>query len=86
MDIKNYFNLIKTKNNLTSNRQLAKCLGISATSIFHFERKNSIPCDDVILKIADLAGIDKRNAILDANIWRNAGNEEVIKIYESLKI
>lgn len=85
MDINNYFNLIKTKNKLKSNNELAKCLGISATSIFHFVRKHSVPCDDLVLKMADLSGTDKRKALMDANIWRNKDNKEVADIYNQLK-
>jgi len=84
MDIHNYFNLIKAKNNISSDRQLSKCLGISSASVFAFANKRAIPSDETMIKIADLAGLDKKQALIDVNVWRNT-NEEIIKIYNSFK-
>ena len=37
-----------------------------------------------MVKLADLAGIDRETALLDLAVWRSSGNENVKKTWLSL--
>ena len=58
MKIKYYINLAKKKNNLTSDAQLAKIIGIHPNSLCNIKNKKSIPSEENFIKILELAKID----------------------------
>lgn len=80
MNFKKYAELAKRKNNISSDNQLAKQLKISSGAINLFVNGKSNPSPDTFLKVATLAGIDEKQAVLDFFIDRYGKYEEVKKV------
>lgn len=70
MNISDYLDLARERQGLKSYSQLAKRLEISQPTISHFRRGIIFPSDQTMVRIAELAGIDAREALLDLSIWR----------------
>lgn len=59
MKIKYYIELAKKKNNLKSDAQLAKIIGIHPNSLCNIKNKKSIPSEENFIKILELAKIEE---------------------------
>ena len=80
-----YANLAKAKNNINSNNKLAKTLGLSPSAMCNFIQNKSAPGPDTVLKIATLAGIDEKQAMLDFAIDRFSKYPEVKRTFQDIK-
>lgn len=80
MNFKDYVQLAKEKNNISSDNKLAKKINISSPAINNFMQGKSSPSPETVLKIASLAGIDEKKAIMDFLIDRYGKYEEVKKV------
>lgn len=85
MNFELYANLAKAKNKINSNNKLAKVLGISSAAITNFCSGKASSSPDTILKLATLAGIDEKQAMLDFAIDRFSKYPEVKKTFEDIK-
>lgn len=54
-----------------SERELSKTLGKAHNFVNNLLVGKALPSDEVMMKIADLAGLDKQAALLDLNVWRS---------------
>jgi hypothetical protein len=72
--INDYLDTAKARTGATSDRKLAQLLGIGATTLFHLQRRRNYPSDELMTKLAMLAGIDPQVALLDLCIWRAGEN------------
>ena len=82
MNIDEYADLAKEKNGFKSDRQLSKNLGFSGNSVSYWRRGMNFPSDDMMMKLAKLAGVDTTTALIDLNVWRTDG--ETQKAYQGL--
>ena len=85
MNFKNYVQLAKIKNNISSDNKLAKCLDISGSAINNFINGKSSPSPDTVLKLGALAGIDEKEVLLDFMIERFGKYPEVKKVLFDVK-
>lgn len=85
MDFKNYVEIAKKKNNLISDRQVAKCLNISCGAINHFISGKSTPSPDTVLKIGKLAGLDEKTVLIDYLLFKYGKYENVKNVLKILK-
>lgn len=85
MNFKDYVQLAKIKNKLSSNNQLAKCIGVSNSSLTLFSEGKSTPSPDTLLKICSLAGLNKNEVLIDFLIDRYKKYPEVKKVLTDLK-
>jgi len=69
-ELKHYIEAAKARTSCPSDRQFAKLLGIGTTTLFHWNTGRNFPSDEMMTKIASLAGMDRDAALLDLNIWR----------------
>ncbi|MBL4761689.1 MAG: hypothetical protein JKY93_03205 [Gammaproteobacteria bacterium] len=76
-----YINVAVIRNNFRSKREFCKSIGVSHNAINTYNN-GTFPSDDTMLKIADLAGIDKEIALLELGIWKNSGAAQ--KAYASI--
>lgn len=83
MNIDKYIDLARDKNNLRSDRQLSFAFGLNAAAVNTWRTRRAWPSDDVMIKLAKMAGVDPMDAILDLNIWRSSG--EAITLYTRIK-
>lgn len=61
---------------VASNNQIANLLGIATSSMSALFQGKSLPTDETMLKLAELANMDKEAALIDLSIWRSAGNKK----------
>lgn len=85
MNFELYANLAKVKNNIKSNNKLAKTIGISSASITNFCLGKSSPSPDTVLKLANLAGLNEKEVMLDFMIDRYSKYPEVKKTLLDIK-
>ncbi|OPZ78977.1 MAG: helix-turn-helix protein [Alphaproteobacteria bacterium ADurb.Bin438] len=69
-NIEDYMNLAKRKQKITSNNKLGEAIGINSNSISMINRGFSLPTDENMIKLAELAGVPLEEAMIDLNIWR----------------
>ena len=69
---------------LASNNKLAKELGITSASISVLNQGKALPSEETMIKLAELAGLPKEEALIDLNLWRSRNNPEVQKIWQRL--
>ncbi len=53
-----------------SDGQLSKALGVTRATISAYRNRRQWPCDDAMIKIAEIAGLDPYKALMDLNAWR----------------
>ena len=69
---------------LTSNNKLAQELGITSASISVLNQGKALPSEETMIKLAELAGLPKEEALIDLNLWRSKNNPELNKIWQRL--
>lgn len=69
---------------LTSNNKLAQELGITSASISVLNQGKALPSEQTMIKLAELAGLPKEEALIDLNLWRSKNNPELNKIWQRL--
>ena len=82
--LKDYTDKIVVRYNLRGQNAAAKEIGISGASLSMFLAGKALPSEETMLKIADLAGMPKEEALIDLNLWRSSNNPEVAKIWQRM--
>lgn len=85
MDFKNYVELAKIKNGISSDNQIAKCLNISSPAINNFISGRSCPSPETVLKIGKLAGLDEKKVLIDYLLFKYGKYENVKNVLKILK-
>ena len=70
MDLNAYLDAAKAARGIPSDNQLAAALGMKRASVSHLRQGRSLPCDETMARIAELAGVDAGEALLRLNYWR----------------
>lgn len=84
MNFDDYMQLAIKRQGLKGSNHLARELGLTSGAISILHSGKSLPSDDTMIKLADLAGLPKEEALIDLNIWRSANNPEVAKIWQRM--
>lgn len=82
--MKNFQEYAKTAINrlgLRGNNALARELGIKPAPMSRLIAGKSLPAESTIIKLAELAGLPKENALIDLNLWRSEKNPEIKTIW-----
>jgi hypothetical protein len=79
--IDGYLDAAIKRQGLKSDRDLARALGFVGGAISQWRTRRTWPADETMVRLADLAGMDPSQALLDLNVWR-AHNAAVRSIYE----
>src|SRR5260221_14586905 len=78
-----YMDAARQRQELRSDRALARKLNIAQNTINRWRTGKSVPSDDEMSELARLAGADEEQALVLLNIWR-APNEPTREIYRRL--
>lgn len=73
MDINEIMDTAKAKNGISSDNKLAKAIGTSQPTIFRFRQGFGYPSEENMMKLGELAGIDRASALLLLNMWKAEG-------------
>ena len=67
---------------LTGYNNLARELGMTKSSISMLRSGKNIPSEATMIRLAELAGMPKEEALIDLNLWRSKSNPEINKIWQ----
>ena len=82
--IKDYISEAQKKQNIPSNNKLAIALGLTPQGLSVIYKGRSVPSDETIIKLAELAGISEDEALLDAAVWR-AQTPKTKELWEKIR-
>ena len=83
LTIDDYCDTAKQRCRFRSDRVLSKALNVNNSSVSQWRTKRTWPADETMLRLADLAGVDPEQALLDLNAWR-AASSTVRSVYERI--
>lgn len=66
---------------LTGYNNLARELGLNKASVSYLRSGKNLPSEETMIKLAELAGLPKEEALIDLNLWRSKDKPEVQKIW-----
>lgn len=66
---------------LTGYNNLARELGLNKATVSYFRSGKALPSEDTMVKLAELAGMPKEEALIDLNLWRSKDKPELQKIW-----
>lgn len=81
---KDYVSEAQKKQNLHSNNKLALELGITSAAMSALYKGKSLPSDETMIKLAELAGIPEEEALVDLSIWR-AQTPKTKEVWEKIR-
>ncbi len=81
-DISWYIDKAKEESGAGSDRKICEMLGMAENATHAWRKRNVLPSDDTMMKLAKIARIDPYIALLDLNMWRSDG--EAKKAYASM--
>lgn len=70
--------------NLTGYSNLARELNLNKATLSYFRNGKALPSEQTMIKLAELAGLPKEEALIDLNLWRSKNNPELNKIWQRL--
>lgn len=83
--IDEYLDAAKLRNNVPSDAQLSTLVGVRQSVISCMRTRRSWPSDATMVRIAELAGVDPHEGLVDLSIWRNGDNGHVQALWADLK-
>lgn len=83
-----YIKEARKRSGASSERKMCEVLEIAPNSITNYTRKNVLPSDDTMMKLAKMAGVDPFIGLLDLNMWRTEGDAKTAykKILEKISL
>lgn len=81
--IQDYLDTARARGNLSADWKLAVALGLSPQWAARIRGGLDLPSPEVMLRLADLAGVQPERALLDLNLWR-AKSPSVAKVYAGI--
>lgn len=81
-DISYYLDKAKENSSISSDRQLGAHLGYKGSMISFLRHGKNLPSPDKMIEIADLAGEDQEQALLDLCMWNTRGKAQ--EVYGSI--
>lgn len=81
--VSTYLEQALERSNLENHSEISRRIGVKPSAITRFKLGHALPTDENMLKLADLAGIEHAEALLDLNRWR-AKSEEAKSVYVEL--
>ena len=76
-----YANIAINRHGLRGVNALARELQIKSSSMSRLNTGKSLPAESTMLKLAELAGLPKEEALIDLNLWRSAKNSNGVAAF-----
>ncbi len=67
---------------LAGQNALAAEIGINKSAMSQLATGRTLPSEATMIRLAELAGMPKEEALIDLNLWRSKGNPEINKIWQ----
>lgn len=84
MLLSEYLDRARANHGLRSDRELGRLLGFQGAAISQWRSKRSWPTEENMVRLADLAGVERQQAIIELAMWR-AASPEVRSTYEAIR-
>lgn len=82
LTVDDYVDIAKRLRNLKSDNALAKQMGLTSPTVSGWRNKRAWPTDATMVKLAHLAKMDPKQALVHLNIWRTDG--EANQLYREI--
>lgn len=69
---------------LTGYNNLARELGINKASVSCLRAGKTLPSEETMIKLAELAGLPKEEALIDLNLWRSKNDPKRHEIWQRI--
>ncbi len=69
---------------LAGQNALASEIGVNKSALSQMNTGKILPSEETMIKLAELAGMPKEEALIDLNLWRSKNNPELNKIWQRL--
>ena len=79
-----YTQAVITRYGLRGQNAVARELNITTASMSQFTTGKALPSEETMIKLAELAGMPKEEALIDLNLWRSKNNPELNKVWQHL--
>lgn len=79
-----YLDHAKKRGDITSDRQLGRILGVGPGTVTQYRTKRIWPAEAVMIKLADICGLDPVQALMHLGQWKTDG--DVKKAYEKAEM
>lgn len=70
-----YIDTAVKKQGLSSPRALGPHLGLSVAAASNWRTRRAWPGDETMVRLADLCGVPREEALLELSVWRTAGTQ-----------
>lgn len=84
MDFRSYVSKAAGRFGLRGQNAVAREIGISSASISQFAQGEALPSDATMIKLAELAGMPKEQALIDLNIWRSRNDPKRLNVWKNI--
>lgn len=76
-----YMLLAINRQGLKGNNALARELGIKNSSMSALYTGKALPAESTMIKLAELAGMPKEEALIDLNVWRSEQQPDIKNVW-----
>jgi len=73
LDIDNLLDQAKSNSGLASDRAIGRHLEVNQSLVAHWRKGSAFPNDNVIVELADLAGIPSKLVLMSINAYKTRG-------------
>lgn len=84
MEFKEYTNKVIARYGLRGQNAVAREIGITTASMSQFTTGKALPSESTMIKLAELAGLPKEEALIDLNMWRSKDKPELQKVWQRI--
>ena len=84
MNFTDYAEKAISRYGLTGYNNLAREINITKASMSRLRSGQANPSDSTMIKLAELAGMPKEEALIDLNLWRSKDKPELQKVWQRL--
>lgn len=84
MNINDYIATAIQRLHLDNQNRLAKELNVSSAFMANMKTGKKLPSEETILKLAELAGIEKEKALIDLNMWRAKDDADRLAVWQRI--
>ena len=84
MNINDYIATAIQRLHLDNQNRLAKELNVSSAFMANMKTGKKLPSEETILKLAELAGVEKEKALIDLNMWRAKDDADRLAVWQRI--
>lgn len=84
MNFEDYTKLAITRLHLNSQNDVARELSITTASMSNFNTGKAFPSEKTMMRLAELAGVEKEKALIDLSTWRAKNDAARFEVWQRI--